>query len=41
MKYLLDTSICIRVINERPAGVMAQFLAHEIDGIGISSITRQ
>ena len=39
MRYLLDTNICIYVINERPAGVIAQFLAHEGDGIGISAIT--
>ena len=39
MRYLLDTNICIYVINERPAGVIAQFLAHETDGIGVSAIT--
>ena len=39
MRFLLDTNICIYVINERPAGVIAQFLAHETDGIGVSAIT--
>jgi tRNA(fMet)-specific endonuclease VapC len=39
LRYLLDTDICIYVINERPAQVVAQFLAHEDEGIGISAIT--
>jgi len=39
MRFLLDTNICIYVINERPAAVLAQFLAHEEDGLGISAIT--
>lgn len=39
MLYLLDTDICIYVINERPAQVLAQFLAHEDEGIGISAVT--
>ena len=39
MRYLLDTNICIYVINQRPDGVLAQFLAHEDDGIAISSIS--
>ncbi len=39
MRYMLDTDICIYVINERPAAVLARFLAHEADGIGISVIT--
>lgn len=39
MRYLLDTNICTYVINERPAAVLAQFLAHEEDGLGISAIT--
>ena len=37
--YLLDTNICIYVINARPAAVLARFMAHEADGIGISVIT--
>ena len=39
MRYLLDTNICIYVINERPPAVLARFLEHEPDGIGISVIT--
>lgn len=39
MLFLLDTNICIYVINERPSAVLAQFLAHEEDGLAISSIT--
>jgi tRNA(fMet)-specific endonuclease VapC len=39
MLYLLDTDICIYVINERPPEVLAQFLVHEEDGLGISAIT--
>lgn len=39
MRFLLDTNICIYVINERPVDVLAQFLAHEGDGVGISATT--
>jgi len=39
MRYLLDTNICIYVINERPAAVLARFLEREPDGLGISAIT--
>lgn len=39
MRYLLDTDICIYVINERPARVLRAFLDHEADGLGISSVT--
>lgn len=39
MLYLLDTNICIYVINERPPEVLAQFLVHEADGLGISAVT--
>ena len=39
MRYLLDTNICIYVINERRPAVLARFLEHESDGIGISVIT--
>lgn len=39
MRYLLDTDICIYVINERPAHVLQAFLAHESEGLGISSVT--
>jgi len=39
VRYLLDTNICIYVINVRPPAVLERFLAHEIDGLGISAIT--
>lgn len=39
VRYLLDTNICIYVINHRPPAVLARFLAHEMDGLGISAIT--
>lgn len=39
MQFLLDTNICIYVINKRPPEVLARFIAHEDDGIGISAIT--
>lgn len=39
VRYLLDTNICIYVINARPPTVLARFMAHEMDGLGISAIT--
>ncbi len=39
MRYLLDTDICIYVINERPAAVLQTFLRHQAQGLGISSVT--
>ena len=39
MRYLLDTDICIYVINVRPPGVLERFLAHEADGLGVSAVT--
>lgn len=39
MRYLLDTNICIYVINQRPPTVLDKFLAHEDDGLAISVIT--
>ena len=39
MKYLLDTDICIYVINERPKRVLDRFLKVEPGEIGVSSIT--
>lgn len=39
MRYLLDTDICIYVINQRPPAVLQRFLAHERDGLGISAVT--
>jgi len=39
VRYLLDTDICIYVINQRPPQVLAQFLAHEDEGIALSCIS--
>ena len=36
---MLDTDICIYVINARPAAVLEKFLAHETEGLGISAVT--
>jgi len=38
-RYLLDTNICIYVINNRPPAVLARFIAHEPEGLGVSTIT--
>ena len=39
MKYLLDTDICIYLINARPPGVLERFRKHQVGDIGVSSIT--
>lgn len=39
MRYLLDTDICIYVINERPPAVLEAFRRHAPQGLGISSVT--
>jgi tRNA(fMet)-specific endonuclease VapC len=39
MRYLLDTDICIYVINKRPQHVLDRFLMHESAGLGVSSVT--
>lgn len=39
MKYLLDTNICIYLINEKPKEVMAKFERYPIHEFGISYIT--
>ena len=39
MIYLLDTNICIYVINARPPRVLARFRLERLGSIGISSIT--
>jgi len=39
MRYMLDTDICIYVINERPPAVLRAFRAHEAAGLGVSSVT--
>ncbi len=39
MKYLLDTNICIYVINEKPKKVLRKFEQYPVHEFGISSIT--
>jgi len=39
MKYLLDTNICIYLMNKRPKAVVRKFRQLDIGDIGISSIT--
>ena len=39
MKYMLDTNICIYLINHRPPQVRRRFEAHLVGDIGISVIT--
>ena len=39
MIYLLDTNICIYVINRKPAGVVRRMQRHQAGTVGISAIT--
>ena len=39
MKYMLDTNICIYAIKHKPPEVIKNFLKHNPDDIGVSSIT--
>ena len=39
MKYLLDTNICIYIINERPKRVRERFRSLAASEVGISSVT--
>lgn len=39
MKYLLDTDICIYIINARPKRVLDRFRKHSVGDLGISTIT--
>ena len=39
MKYLLDTNICIYVINDRSKGIVERFRKHRLGDIGVSTIT--
>ncbi len=39
MKYLLDTNICIYIINEKPDKVLRKFELYPVYEFGISSIT--
>jgi tRNA(fMet)-specific endonuclease VapC len=39
MKYLLDTNICIYIINEKPEKLLRKFEQYPVYEFGISSIT--
>ncbi|MCP4024501.1 MAG: type II toxin-antitoxin system VapC family toxin [Desulfobacteraceae bacterium] len=39
MKFLIDTNICIYIMNERPPDVIQKFKDKEVGQIAISSIT--
>jgi tRNA(fMet)-specific endonuclease VapC len=39
MKHLLDTNICIYVINDRPKGIVERFRRYRLGDIGVSSVT--
>lgn len=39
MKYLLDTNICIYVINARPPQALERFRREAVGDIGVSAIT--
>jgi tRNA(fMet)-specific endonuclease VapC len=39
MKYLLDTNICIYIINEKPKKVLEKFEQYPVQEFAISSIT--
>jgi tRNA(fMet)-specific endonuclease VapC len=39
MNFLIDTNICIYIINEKPSKVIQKFKDKEVGQIGISSIT--
>ena len=36
---LLDTNICIHIINARPPHVLARFREHPLGGVAVSSVT--
>lgn len=39
MRYLIDTNICIYIINQRPISVIQRFKQVEVGEIGVSTIT--
>lgn len=39
MRCMLDTNICVYLINKRPAKVLERFKRFEIGDIGVSSVT--
>jgi tRNA(fMet)-specific endonuclease VapC len=38
VKFMLDTNICIYIMNKRPPHVAETFAQHDMDDIGLSSI---
>jgi tRNA(fMet)-specific endonuclease VapC len=40
MKYLLDTNICIYIINQKPKKILRKFERYAVHEFGISSITQ-
>ncbi|MBC2714622.1 MAG: type II toxin-antitoxin system VapC family toxin [Desulfobacteraceae bacterium] len=39
MKYLIDTNICIYIMNKRPTGIIHKFKLFDVGEIGVSTIT--
>lgn len=39
IEYLIDTNICIYIMNKRPAGIIRKFKQFTIGDIGVSTIT--
>ena len=39
MRIMLDTNICIYIINQRPAAVLQRFHSFRVGDIGLSAIT--
>lgn len=39
MRYLIDTNICIYILNKRPAKILTRFKKISLGDIGISSIS--
>ena len=39
IKYLIDTNICIYIINKRPIGIIHKFKLFDVGEIGVSTIT--
>jgi tRNA(fMet)-specific endonuclease VapC len=39
IKYLLDTNICIYIMNKRPVEIIEKFKQFEVGEIGVSTVT--
>ena len=39
IKYLIDTNICIYIMNKRPTGIIHKFKQFDVGEIGVSTIT--